>query len=52
MEQGSEEWLEARRGKVTASRIADLTAKTKSGWGASRKNYEAQLIADIRGCGR
>lgn len=47
MEQGSDLWLEARRGKVTASRIADLTAKTKSGWGASRKNYEAQLISEI-----
>mgnify|MGYP006099607037 FL=1 len=47
MEQGTEEWFEARRGKVTASRVADVIAKTKSGWGAGRKNYEAQLIAEI-----
>lgn len=44
--QGSDQWFEARLGKVTASRIADLMAKTKTGWGASRKNYEAQIIAE------
>tara|TARA_R110000744_G_scaffold144157_9_gene256237 strand:- start:344 stop:958 length:615 start_codon:yes stop_codon:yes gene_type:complete len=47
MEQGSSEWFEARRGKVTASRVADVAASTKGGWGASRGNYEAQLIAEI-----
>src|SRR5205085_1888744 len=36
----------ARAGKVTASRIADLLARTKTGWGASRKNYAAQLVAE------
>jgi putative phage-type endonuclease len=46
IEQGSPEWFAARLGKVTASRIADLTAKTKSGWGASRANYMAQLVAE------
>ena len=46
MEQGSPEWFEARRGKVTASRIADALAKTRSGWGASRANYMAQLVAE------
>lgn len=46
MEQGSQEWLEARLGKVTASRVADVVAKTKGGWGASRANYMAQLIAE------
>lgn len=44
--QGSPEWLAARCGKVTASRVADLVAKTKSGWGASRANYMAELIAE------
>lgn len=44
--QGSEEWFAVRCGKVTASKIADLTAKTKSGWSASRTNYMAQLIAE------
>lgn len=46
MIQGSPEWFAARCGKATASRIADIIAKTKSGWGASRANYEAQLIAE------
>jgi putative phage-type endonuclease len=45
-EQGSEEWLLARCGKATASRMGDLMAKTKSGWGASRANYAAELIAE------
>jgi putative phage-type endonuclease len=44
--QGSVEWLQARVGKVTASRVADVIAKTKSGWGASRKNYAAELVAE------
>lgn len=44
--QGSAEWLQARCGLVTASRISDLTAKTKTGYGASRANYMAQLIAE------
>lgn len=46
MEQRSGEWFEIRRGKVTASRVADVIAKTKSGPAASRRNYEAQLIAE------
>lgn len=46
MIQGTEEWHQARLGKVTASRIADVVAKTKSGWGASRANYAAELIAE------
>ncbi len=44
--QGSLEWLKERAGKVTASRVADVVARTKSGWGASRANYMAQLIAE------
>lgn len=46
LEQGSPEWLAARCGLVTASRVADVVAKTKSGWGASRQNYMAELIAE------
>jgi len=46
LEQGSAEWHAARLGKVTASRVADVAAKTKSGWGASRKNYTAELVAE------
>lgn len=46
MEQGTQEWFEARLGKVTASRIADLMARTKSGYSASRANYMAELICE------
>ena len=47
MEQGSKEWLAARAGKVTASRIADVMATLKSGGeAASRKDYRAQLVAE------
>jgi putative phage-type endonuclease len=46
MEQRTEEWFNVRLGKVTASRISDVTAKTKTGWGAGRANYKAQLIAE------
>jgi len=44
--QGSDEWKALRLGKVTASRVADVIAKTKSGYCASRANYMAQLIAE------
>jgi len=44
--QGSAEWHAVRIGKVTASRVADVVAKTKAGWGASRANYMAELIAE------
>ena len=46
MEQGSPEWYAARLGKVGASRVADIIAKTKSGWSASRANYMAELVAE------
>lgn len=44
--QGSDAWKALRLGKVTASRVADVIAKTKSGYSASRANYMAQLIAE------
>lgn len=44
--QGSAEWFAIRAGRVTASRVADVIAKTKTGWGASRANYMAELIAE------
>lgn len=44
--QGSPEWFAARVGKVTASRMADLCARTKSGWGASRANYLSALVCE------
>ncbi len=46
MDQGSEEWFTIRIGKVTASRVADVIAKTKTGYSASRDNYMAQLICE------
>jgi putative phage-type endonuclease len=46
LEQGSQEWLLARCGKVTASRVADIIAKTKSGYSASRGNYLAELVCE------
>lgn len=46
MEQRSPEWYAARLGKVTASRVADVIAKTKSGYSASRANYMAELVCE------
>ncbi len=46
MEQRSDEWFAARMGKVTASRMADVMARTKSGYGAGRANYMAELICE------
>lgn len=46
MEQRSPEWFAARLGKATASRIVDVVARIKSGWGASRANYMAQLVCE------
>ena len=44
--QGSPEWYAERCGKVTASRIGDIIARTKTGPSTSRANYMAQLIAE------
>jgi putative phage-type endonuclease len=46
IEQGTDAWRMVRLGKVTASRIADLMAKTKSGYSASRDSYMAQLTIE------
>ena len=43
IEQGSPEWFALRAGKVTASRVADILAKTKTGPSASRQNYLIEL---------
>ena len=45
-EQRTAEWFAARLGKVTASRVADLMATTKSGYAASRDNLMAQLVVE------
>jgi putative phage-type endonuclease len=46
IEQRSEEWYERRCGKITASRVADLMARTKSGYSTSRQNYIAQCAIE------
>ena len=46
IEQGTDEWFAARLGKVTASRVADVIAKTKTGYSTSRDNYMAQLVCE------
>ncbi len=46
MEQRTDDWYAARLGKVTASRVSDVVAKTKTGYAASRDNYKAQLIVE------
>ena len=45
-EQRTEEWFAQRLGKVTASRVADVIAKTKTGPSASRDNYATQLVLE------
>lgn len=44
--QGSAEWLALRLGKVTASKVADVVARTKTGYAASRANYLAELLCE------
>jgi putative phage-type endonuclease len=46
VEQRTDDWFTARLGKVTASRVADVVAKTKSGYSTSRENYMAQLVCE------
>ncbi len=46
MEQRTDDWFAARLGKVTASRVADVIAKTKTGYGAGRANYAADLVVE------
>lgn len=45
VDQRSDDWFAARCGKLTASKLADAIAKTLKGWGASRANYRADLVA-------
>lgn len=46
IEQGSLEWRMLRAGNATASRIADIIAKTKTGYSASRENYMTELVIE------
>lgn len=46
MDQRSEEWHQARLGKVTASRLADVLATIKTGEAAARANYRIELVSE------
>lgn len=46
LQQGSTEWLQARCGSLGASSVHEAVARTKTGWGASRANLMARLIAE------
>lgn len=46
MLQRTDEWIMSRLGKLTASRLSEAVAKTKTGWGASRANLMAELVAE------
>lgn len=46
MDQRTDEWFAARLGKVTASCIGKVMARTKTGYGADRGNYLAQLVTE------
>ena len=43
-EQGSEAWLAARAGKVTASMISNVLAKPET---AAYRDYQAQIVAEL-----
>ena len=42
----NESWMAQRLGKVTASRLSDVIAKTKTGVSTSRQNYLIQLVSE------
>lgn len=47
IEQGSEQWLALRLGKVTGSRVADMMKRNKDGkYAASRKDYAFDLALE------
>jgi len=46
MEQRTDEWYLTRLGKVTASSLYKVLAKTKTGYGADRGNYMTQLVLE------
>lgn len=45
-EQRTQEWFAQRAGKVTASSVYKVMAKTKTGYSADRENYQAQLVVE------
>lgn len=45
-DQRTDGWLSERTGKVTASAVYKVMAKTKTGYGADRANYLAELVTE------
>lgn len=45
-EQRTDAWHQARLGNVTASSVYKVMARTKTGYGADRHNYLAQLVTE------
>ena len=45
-EQRTQEWLDQRVGKATASRFGDVMATIKHGEAAAKKNYRAELVIE------
>ena len=46
IEQRTDDWFSARLGKVTASSLHKVLARTKTGYGADRGNYLTQLVLE------
>ena len=44
--QGTDAWKQLRAGKVTASRVKDIVATTKTGYSTSRDKYMTQLLLE------
>lgn len=45
-EQGTPEWLAARAGRFTASRMNDVCAKIAKGEAATRRNYKVEIVVE------
>ena len=49
--QGSDDWKRYKCGRLGASSISDMLARTKTGWGAMRGNLCARLVVErLTGC--
>lgn len=49
VDQRTSEWFEARKGRATASRFADVIARTRNGYSTSRDNYRLEILLEIHG---
>ncbi len=46
VDQGTDQWLELRLGRATASRFKDVMTTIKSGEAAARRNYKTEIILE------